>query len=182
VDPAGNITETTHKIPDMPIFVMGVNGGACFVTNNAYAEAEKGFWYGAQFSRMLWSSFTFFVGGTIAKSKGRIDDTLNATDMLAFDFGIRKNFYMGRISPFLYFRSGIGFSHNRTSGGITVGPIENGSPFDPVVGFGIGSWYDIGDNWIINLHADYNHVFSADNYPQKAKSFTRIGFGIQEKM
>jgi hypothetical protein len=182
VDAAGNITERTYRIPDTHVFVMGINAGVCLVTSDGGSQLENGFWYGFQFSRMLRPSLSFFMSSTIARSNARIEDVLNTTDIAVFDIGIRKNFTIGQLSPFLYVRSGFGFSQNNTTSQITPGTNEDWSLLDPTFGFGIGSWFDINGNWFINIHADYTRVFSMDNDSQQMRSFTKIGFGIQDRM
>jgi len=183
VDGAGNITERSCRIPGVPVFALGVNAGLCAVASDRGDEAEKGFWYGIQFSRMLWPGVSFFVITTIARSHGKMGDALNATDIMPIEIGLRKSFEMGRVSPFLYIRSGFAWSQVSTARRILPGAVnDNGITVDPTMSFGAGCWFYVGGNWFLNLHADYTHFFSEGQDPGNAKALTRIGFGIQDRM
>ncbi|UCG30182.1 MAG: hypothetical protein JSV53_11915 [candidate division WOR-3 bacterium] len=182
VDDAGNITEKSCKIPGSPLFVMGVNAGVCLATNKRLDGLEKGFWYGVRFSRMLLPSFSIFTSTAIARSNGKNGDTLNMTDIAALEIGFRKNFHMGRVSPFLSIQTGIAWSQMSTVRQTRPGIINySGAAFDPTLGFGVGSWFHAGGHWYLNLHAEYTHIFRQDDNSGNAKTFTKIGFGIQDR-
>ena|GEM_PF-2654441 len=183
IDPAGNITEKSCRIPGNPMFVTGINAGMCLVTNDKVAGPEKGFWYGVRLSRMLWPSVSLFTSASIAMSNGKTGDILNMTDIVAIEIGLRKNFYVGRVSPFLHIQSGFAWSQMSMARQTHPGIINySGATFDPTIGFGAGGWFHIGGRWYLNLHADYMHVFRDSNDSDNTKTFTRIGFGIQDRM
>jgi hypothetical protein len=183
VDGAGNMTERSCRIPGVPTFVLGVNAGLCAVASDRGDEAESGFWYGIQFSRTLWPGVSFFVSTAIARTNGKMGDALNTTDIMPIEIGLRQSFDMGRLSPFLYIRSGFAWSQMSTVRQALSGAVnDNGVIVDPTMGFGVGTWLYVGGNWYLNLHADYTHVFNEGNDSENAKALTRIGFGIQDRM
>lgn len=183
VDDAGNITEKKCRIPGNPMLVTGINTGMCLVTNDRVAQPEKGFWYGVKFSRMLWPSVSFYASTAIARSNGKTGDTLTVTDIVAIEIGFRKNFYMGRVSPFLYIQSGFAWSQANMARQTRPGIINySGATFDPTMGFGVGGWLHLGAHWYLNIHADYTHIFGENNDSNRTRTFTKIGFGIQDRV
>jgi hypothetical protein len=183
IDPAGNMIERSYRIPGGPTFALGVTAGICAVDSDRGDEAERGFWYGIQFSRTLWPGVSFFLSATVAKSNGEMGDALNATDIMPVEIGIRKSFDTGRVSPFLYIRSGLAWSQISPARQIIPGPVgDERVTVNPTIGFGVGAWLNIGSTWYLNLHADYTHVFSEGNNANNTQALTRIGFGIQDRM
>ncbi|UCF70302.1 MAG: OmpA family protein [candidate division WOR-3 bacterium] len=183
IDRAGNVTERSCRIPQRPMSAMGITAGICAVDNDRGDKAERGFWYGVQFSRILLPGVSFFLSATVARSVGEMGDALNATDMMPVEIGLRKSFYMGRVSPFLYVRSGFIWSQ--------INPVPNALPgdinyrrvtIDPVAGFGAGLWLSIGYKWHLNLHADYTYIFGESSGSAHANALTRIGLGIQDRI
>lgn len=183
VDPAGNATERVCRIPGRPAVVIRVNSGFCSTTNNTDDALENGFWYGFDFSKMLLPSVSVFTGAAFAMTGARDDDISTMSDIMMLQLGVRKNFYAGGISPFVYVQAGFVWSQPSVTRHAHPGIINYGdASFDPSMGGGIGAWIHLGRHWHFNIHADYMHIFIDENRSGSNGSLMKIGIGIQDRM
>ncbi len=183
VDMAGNVAEKLVRTPGAPAFVMSTHGGMCAVSVTQSDRTQWNFWYGVQFSRMLWHGASFSVRASFARSKGVSDDGTYALDIVPLEIGLSKNFYIGRVSPFVVVRSGFAWrqmvTHLRDAGSIVD---EQSLSIDPIATIGGGVLYNIGGTWYVNAQADYTHFFSSGSGTSSAETLTRFGLGIQDRL
>lgn len=183
VDKAGNITEKTARIPSAPPFVMSTSGGMCAVRLEQADRTEWDFWYGVQFSRMLWRGASFSVRASLARSKGANDDGTYALDIVPVEIGLCKSFSIGRVSPFVTVRSGLAWRQTitqfRDAGNIVD---EQALSIDPIAGIGGGVLCRVGGGWYVSVQADYTHIFSNVSGASSAETLTRFGLGIQDRL
>lgn len=186
IDSAGNTTEICCKIPRAPVCILGVNAGMFRMQSPNKNNTELGYYYGLEFTRMLSHSISFYLNTTMGSIKKEIDNELYKTNIIPFEVGFRKEFNLGRISPFFNIGSGFIWWQKTLNGEVIVAAGDDGrGVVDTSIGSGVGSRFYLGGNWLLNLHANYTHFFSNGQYSfglDDANTLIRFGLGIQYSM